>query len=59
MNARTGMDNTNGEHTIGKEGLGTYPMNDTVKPRFKVEFADRPKSTLYHIENINWDQQFA
>ena len=28
MNARTGADNTNRERTIGKEGLGTYPMND-------------------------------
>ena len=28
MNARTGKDNANRERTIGKEGLGTYPMND-------------------------------
>ena len=28
MNARTGGDNTNRQRTIGKEGLGTYPMND-------------------------------
>ena len=28
MNARTGMDNTNRERTIGREGLGTHPMND-------------------------------
>ena len=27
MNARTGMDNTNRERTIGREGLGTHPMN--------------------------------
>ena len=28
MNARTGIDNLNRERTMGKEGLGTYPMND-------------------------------
>ena len=38
----------------------------TVKPQFKVDFRDRPKSILYqgsiyiyHIENINWEKQFA
>ena len=37
-NARTGIDNLNQERTMGKEGLGTYPMNDNGE-RF-ADFCD-------------------